>query len=63
MRAIADEGEGVVFKVVVKLCKGPVAALIDDLIRTRKIEGLDATRRERLMGRVSYVKKGRKYFY
>ena len=51
--AIADEGEGVVFEVVVKLCEGPVAAFIDDLLRARKVEGLDATRGERLVGRVS----------
>lgn len=51
--AIADEGEGVVFEVVVESGKGPVAALIDDLVRARKVEGLDATRREGLGRRVS----------
>lgn len=53
LRAIANEGEGVVFEVVVKLGKGPVAALIDNLLRARKVEGLDATRREGLLRRVS----------
>ena len=60
LRAIADEGEGVVFEVVVKLGKGPVAALVDDLLRARKVEGLDATRRDSLMGR--QLKKRSAYF-
>ena len=51
LRAIADEGEGVVFEVVVKLGKRPVAALVDDLVRARKVESLDATRGDSLVGR------------
>lgn len=49
LRAIADKGEGVVFEVVVKPGKGPVAALIDNLVRASKVESLDATRREGLV--------------
>lgn len=53
LRAVANEGEGVVFEVVVKFGKRPVVALIDDLVRTRKVEGLDAAHREGLVRRVS----------
>lgn len=52
LRTIANEGKSVIFEVVVDLGKGPVAALIDDLFRARKVESLDAARRESLVGRV-----------
>jgi len=44
LRTIADEGKGVVLGVVVELGKGPVAALIDDLVRARKVESLEGAR-------------------
>ena len=57
LRTIADEGKSVIFEVVVELGKGPVAALIDDLVRARKVESLDAARGESLVGRVRYKKR------
>ena len=38
LRAITDEGERVIFEVVLKLGERPVTALIDDFLRARKIE-------------------------
>jgi len=36
--AIADEGERVIFEIVLQLGERPVAALVDDFLRARKIE-------------------------
>ena len=35
--AVADEGESVVLEVVLELGEGPVAALVDDLLRASKV--------------------------
>lgn len=43
LRAIADESEGVVLEVVLELGQGPVAPLVDDLLRASEVKGLDAT--------------------
>jgi hypothetical protein len=44
LRTIANEGEGVVFKVVLELGERPVSPLVDDLLGSGKVEGLDTTR-------------------
>lgn len=44
--AVADDGEGVIFEVVVQLGEGPVGAFVDDLVGARKAEGLHTARRE-----------------
>jgi hypothetical protein len=43
LRAIADQGEGVVFEVLVDLGKRPICALVDCLFRPGKIECLDTS--------------------
>ena len=43
LRAVANEGEGVVLEVVLELGERPVAALVDNFWGTSKIESLDAT--------------------
>lgn len=48
LRTIANEGEGIIFEVVVKFSKRPVAAFIDDFVCSRKVEGLDTARVEGL---------------
>ena len=41
LRAIADEGEGVAFEVVLELSQGPVAAFVNDLLGSSKVKSLD----------------------
>jgi len=42
---VADEGERVIFKVVLQLGERPVAALVDDLLAASKVERLDTANR------------------
>ena len=62
LRAVADEGEGVVLEVVVKLGKRPVAALVDDLLGACKVEGLYPTRTQSLCGTSQLKKTNGVYF-
>lgn len=41
--AIANEGKGIVFEILLELGQGPVATLVDDLLGSSKIESLDAS--------------------
>ena len=41
--SIADEGQCIIFKVVLELRQRPVGTLVDNLLGTCKIEGLDST--------------------
>jgi hypothetical protein len=43
LRAIADESESVVLEVVLELGQRPVGALVDLLLRARKVERLNST--------------------
>lgn len=44
LRAVADQGEGVIFEVILELSQRPVGALVDDFLGTGKVEGLDTAR-------------------
>lgn len=41
--AVTDESKGVVLKVIVQFGERPVRALVNDLLGTSKVKGLDAT--------------------
>lgn len=44
LRAIPDEGESIVLKVLLKFRKRPVGTFVDGFLRPRKIQRLDTAR-------------------
>ena len=56
LRAVPDQGKGIIFEVVLELGQWPVTPLVDDLFAPGKVEGLHPTNRTSLlMERYQYV--------
>jgi hypothetical protein len=53
LRAVTDEGEGVVLEVLLQLRQRPVSSLEDGLLGTGKVEGLDSSLVDEKIGRIA----------